>query len=107
MAKRQIEFVLSYASPSEPNPGMQKLTASVDNETFITVWGFGTSEYVLDIAAQGEEMDGAYNPRKLFAQALGLPDTTLVFKSTEVGTPLAYAEPLTFIHFVMDVLDNA
>ena len=110
--------------PADQNEGSsdgRKMLLKVDNETLITVLGFGTGEYRWKVEYCGRDPAG-YDPMGLLpwqkkevesfmGEAVPVPcpsvfDGDWLIGEATLGLGLVWIEPLTFAHVVMDLINN-
>ena len=89
-----------------------KTLVQVDDETMITVIGFGTGEYKWKVHNCGQG-NKEYDPKATIMDSPspfsheyeGVGDGFLPGNET-LGPALVWAEPITFAHVVMDLINN-
>lgn len=78
---------------------------NIDDETLITVKGFGTGEYRWTVTNCG--VDKSYDPAAILRGPFPTFDDSNFWEGiTTLGLALVWAEPITFAHVVMDLINN-
>lgn len=99
-----IKFIRTTMEQLHTNGSEAMLVAVVDEETEIKVLGYGSAGQTIKVRSYSRD----YDPEATLANAIQLagrldPDADQRFW----GTALVYAEPLTLIHAVMNVISNS
>jgi len=79
----------------------------VDTETLITVMGFGTGIYRWKVENAKIRSNPGYDPVATLKEVIGeLGEDGMWEGTSTLGHALVWANPITFAHVVMDLIDN-